>query len=91
MPLLIHSWPDHRLGFDQLLSVQTCRYGRLDILIRSGMIRFNSALVWLVSRLHLAPKGLEEVHTMLVKVATSLTDGGRTGVFSPMHLLVRTP
>jgi 24-methylenesterol C-methyltransferase len=36
----------------------------------------------------LAPKGLKQVHNMLVNVATSLVAGGQTGVFSPMHMLV---
>lgn len=31
---------------------------------------------------------MEDVHKMLVKVASSLVAGGSTGVFSPMHLLV---
>ena len=55
------------------------RYGRLDKLVSSGVIRINMALVWIVSRLHIAPRGLEAVHNMLVKVAVSLTDGGRSG------------
>lgn len=65
-----------------------CRYQRLEWLQKSSIIRINSAAVWLFSRLGLAPRGMEDVHTMLVKVATSLVAGGRTGVFSPMHLLV---
>jgi len=36
----------------------------------------------------LAPKGLKDVHNMLVVVADSLIAGGQTGVFSPMHLLL---
>ena len=31
---------------------------------------------------------VRQVHEMLVKVANSLVDGGETGVFSPMHMLV---
>lgn len=31
---------------------------------------------------------LLQVHDMLVRVANSLVDGGETGVFSPMHLLL---
>lgn len=29
-----------------------------------------------------------QVHKMLIDVADSLVEGGETGVFSPMHLLV---
>jgi 24-methylenesterol C-methyltransferase len=52
------------------------------------MQRFNHMLVSIVSFLHVAPRGVKEVHDMLVKVANSLVAGGETGVFSPMHLLV---
>lgn len=38
--------------------------------------------------LWLAPKGLKDVHNMLRNVARSLVAGGKTGVFSPMHMLV---
>eukprot|EP00878_Enallax_costatus_P040026 GHUV01045992.1.p1 GENE.GHUV01045992.1~~GHUV01045992.1.p1 ORF type:complete len:101 (+),score=20.86 GHUV01045992.1:247-549(+) len=37
---------------------------------------------------YLAPKGLKQVHNMLRNVARSLVAGGKTGVFSPMHMLV---
>jgi hypothetical protein len=33
-------------------------------------------------------QGLKQVHDMLSTVAFSLVDGGETGVFTPMHLLV---
>jgi 24-methylenesterol C-methyltransferase len=33
-------------------------------------------------------QGLKHVHDMLTNVAVSLVEGGETGVFSPMHLLV---
>ena len=42
--------------------------------------------------LRIAPRGLKDVHDMLVHVSKSLVDGGETGVFSPMHcLLFRKP
>ncbi|KAK9812226.1 hypothetical protein WJX73_005226 [Symbiochloris irregularis] len=63
-------------------------YNRLGWLMKSHIITFNSTMVWILARLHLAPAGMEDVHTMLVRVAKSLCDGGSTGVFSPMHLLV---
>jgi 24-methylenesterol C-methyltransferase len=31
---------------------------------------------------------VQDVHDMLVHVAQSLVQGGETGIFSPMHLLV---
>lgn len=48
----------------------------------------NHVLVWIVSKLGIAPKGLVEVHNMLVNVAYWLAKGGETGVFSPAHMLV---
>ena len=64
------------------------RYGRLKWLRDSGLIGVNRALVNLVSFLHIAPHGLRDVHEMLVKVSLSLVQGGESGVFSPMHLLI---
>ena len=43
-----------------------CRYNRLGWLMNSGIIAFNSSMVWVLARLHLAPAGMEDVHTMLV-------------------------
>ncbi|EFJ51011.1 hypothetical protein VOLCADRAFT_103647 [Volvox carteri f. nagariensis] len=48
----------------------------------------NHALVTAVDAVGMAPKGLKEVHHMLVEVAKSLIKGGETGVFTPMHLLL---
>lgn len=63
-----------------------CRYDRL----RMGrwMHHFNHCLVSTLDFFGMAPKGLKEVHNMLVNVATSLVAGGETGVFTPMHLLL---
>lgn len=61
--------------------------------LRTGMSgrtmqRINHAIVSTLSFLHLAPKGVKEVHGMLVEVARSLVEGGESGIFTPMHLLV---
>eukprot|EP00897_Mesotaenium_endlicherianum_P005062 jgi/Mesen1/4584/ME000232S03838 len=48
----------------------------------------NHIMVSIVSAIGIAPKGLLEVHNMLVNVAISLSQGGETGVFSPAHMLV---
>ncbi|KXZ48131.1 hypothetical protein GPECTOR_30g227 [Gonium pectorale] len=48
----------------------------------------NHAMVSAVDAVGLAPKGLKDVHHMLVEVARSLIQGGETGVFTPMHLLL---
>ena len=54
----------------------------------SGLIGVNRALVRAASALGLTPAGLHDVHEMLVDVSLSLCQGGETGVFSPMHLLL---
>ena len=61
-------------------------YGRLEEL--EWQNRVSHAIVTAVDAVYLAPKGLKQVHNMLVEVARSLVAGGRTGVFSPMHMLV---
>ncbi|GLC44114.1 hypothetical protein PLESTF_000693200 [Pleodorina starrii] len=48
----------------------------------------NHGMVTAVDAIGLAPKGLKEVHHMLVEVAKSLIKGGETGIFTPMHLLL---
>ena len=48
----------------------------------------NSVVVGILCALHLAPKGTNEVHSMLVNVAHWLMLGGKTGIFTPMHLIV---
>lgn len=61
-------------------------YGRLEEL--EWQNRLSHVIVTAVDAVYLAPKGLKQVHNMLVEVARSLVAGGRTGVFSPMHMLV---
>jgi 24-methylenesterol C-methyltransferase len=48
----------------------------------------NRALVGAVSTIGLTPAGMYDVHEMLVAVSLSLVQGGESGVFSPMHLLL---
>mmetsp|Transcript_12304 Transcript_12304/g.39001 ORF Transcript_12304/g.39001 Transcript_12304/m.39001 type:complete len:370 (+) Transcript_12304:168-1277(+) len=55
--------------------------GRFQYLLNSAAVNFSTFI-------GIAPKGTKEVHDMLVNVAVSLSEGGETGIFSPMHLLV---
>ena len=73
---------------DPTLAHLCLRYGRLKMLRDSGFIGINRAMVGIMSALRIAPRGLREVHEMLVNVSLSLVHGGETGVFTPMHLLV---
>jgi 24-methylenesterol C-methyltransferase len=61
-------------------------YGRLQELAWQN--RLSHAVVASLDAARVAPKGLRQVHEMLVNVATSLVRGGQTGVFTPMHMLV---
>lgn len=61
-------------------------YGRLQELAWKN--RLSHGLVSALDAARVAPKGLRQVHEMLVNVAESLVAGGKTGVFSPMHMLV---
>eukprot|EP00798_Chlamydomonas_sp_ICE-L_P031104 gene31104-6235_t len=47
----------------------------------------NHGIVSTLDFFFLAPKGLKDVHHMLVEVARSLIVGGETGIFTPMHML----
>ncbi|KAL6779888.1 SMT1 [Auxenochlorella protothecoides x Auxenochlorella symbiontica] len=49
---------------------------------------FNASLVWVAETLRLAPRGMGEIHKMLMDTAFALIDGGELGIFTPMHLLV---
>ena len=44
-------------------------------------------IVKVLGTLRIIPKTLIDVHTMLVRVATSLVQGGESGVFTPMYML----
>lgn len=48
----------------------------------------NHAIVSSMDFIGIAPKGLKDVHKMLVDVARSLVQGGESGTFTPMHFLV---
>ncbi len=52
------------------------------------MSQVNHVIVSTLDFLRLAPRGMTEVHHMLVTVAQSLIAGGQTGIFTPMHMLV---
>jgi hypothetical protein len=47
-------------------------------------IALTSAAVWVLETLWLAPKGTFTMHRHLVTGATTLTAGGRLGIFTPM-------
>lgn len=65
-------------------------YTKLDRI--NSTIWVNKAIVNTLSMIHCVPKGVKDVHEMLCHVAQSLVEGGKTGVFSPMHLiLLRKP
>ncbi|CAD7695318.1 unnamed protein product [Ostreobium quekettii] len=51
-------------------------------------IGINKALVNFLQAFWLVPKGVRDVHEMLCSTAVSLVEGGRTGYFSPMHMIV---
>lgn len=61
-------------------------YGRLSFSRYQHWI--NHGIVSTLTFLHLVPKGVKDVHKMLVDVAHSLAEGGITGIFTPMHMLV---
>eukprot|EP00899_Mesostigma_viride_P015676 jgi/Mesvir1/24109/Mv10830-RA.1 len=46
------------------------------------------ALVEVLSFLRIAPKGVKEVHAMLVQTAIDLVEGGETGTFTPMFFIL---
>jgi 24-methylenesterol C-methyltransferase len=48
----------------------------------------NQFLVDCLDFVGLAPKGLKQVHAMLVMTAGALIDGGISGIFTPMQMLV---
>jgi len=58
--------------------------------LRQGGVQhhINGAIVSTLSALRLLPAGVREAHDMLVDVADWLVQGGDTGTFSPMHMIV---
>lgn len=49
---------------------------------------FNQAFVSVAEFLRIAPKGMVQVHQMLVDTGIALIEGGELGLFTPMHMLV---
>ncbi|KAK7321828.1 hypothetical protein VNO77_32809 [Canavalia gladiata] len=58
--------------------------------LKMGRISYwrNHLLISLLAALGIAPKGTLDVHEMLVKTADYLTQGGDSGIFSPMHMIL---
>lgn len=50
--------------------------------------KFNHTLVTIAETLRVAPKGMIQVHQMLVDTGIALIEGGEQGLFTPMHMLV---
>lgn len=50
--------------------------------------KFNHALVTVAEYMGIAPKGMIQVHQMLVDTGIALIEGGEQGLFTPMHMLV---
>ncbi|XP_028797558.1 24-methylenesterol C-methyltransferase 2-like [Neltuma alba] len=48
----------------------------------------NHLMITVLAWLGIAPKGVVDVHEMLVKTADYLTRGGETGIFTPMHMIL---
>ncbi|GFH20994.1 methyltransferase [Haematococcus lacustris] len=61
-------------------------YDRLGNL--TWMHHVNHAVVSFFDFLGMTPRGMKDVHNMLVMVAKSLIKGGQSGTFSPMYMLV---
>eukprot|EP01025_Chloroclados_australasicus_P000678 TRINITY_DN10269_c0_g2_i1.p2 TRINITY_DN10269_c0_g2~~TRINITY_DN10269_c0_g2_i1.p2 ORF type:complete len:172 (+),score=13.50 TRINITY_DN10269_c0_g2_i1:2-517(+) len=47
----------------------------------------DDVIVKVLGGLRLIPRTLIDVHTMLVRVAKSLVEGGESGVFTPMYMM----
>ncbi|CAL9087117.1 unnamed protein product [Musa textilis] len=58
--------------------------------LKMGRIAYwrNHLLVSALTALRVAPKGVVEVHEMLYETARHLCDGGETGIFTPMHMIL---
>ncbi|KAG1677547.1 hypothetical protein FOA52_014445 [Chlamydomonas sp. UWO 241] len=83
-----------KVGFELVMSLDIATasvvcvrwYNRLWLTLQT--IWINKTIVNSLHFLGLLPRGMKEVHDMLVFVAKSLCDGGKNGTFSPMHMLV---
>jgi 24-methylenesterol C-methyltransferase len=47
----------------------------------------DDIIIKVLGTLRMIPRTLIDVHTMLVRVAKSLVEGGESGVFTPMYML----
>ncbi|URD95749.1 24-methylenesterol C-methyltransferase [Musa troglodytarum] len=58
--------------------------------LKMGRIAYwrNHLLVSALTALRVAPKGVVEVHEMLYETARHLSDGGESGIFTPMHMIL---
>ena len=50
--------------------------------------QFNHCLVSTAEFLRIAPKGMIQVHQMLMDTGIALIESGELGIFTPMHMLV---
>ncbi|CAG9466863.1 unnamed protein product [Pedinophyceae sp. YPF-701] len=85
-----------RAGFELVKSIDfavaspVCKpwYARLQTLNGPQIKIINRGFVNTLNAIGLLPRGVKEVHDMLVDVGESLVEGGVTGIFSPMHILL---
>ncbi|CAL9164897.1 unnamed protein product [Musa hybrid cultivar] len=58
--------------------------------LKMGRIAYwrNHLVVSALAALRIAPKGVVDVHEMLCETARHLSDGGETGIFTPMHIIL---
>uniref|UniRef100_A0A7S3QZT3 Methyltransferase n=1 Tax=Dunaliella tertiolecta TaxID=3047 RepID=A0A7S3QZT3_DUNTE len=95
----MRSWKDaeeagKKVGFELVWSINLATssvvcgpwYHRLSKL--TYMHHINHCIVSFFDFLRLTPKGMKEVHMMLVRVARSLIAGGESDTFTPMQMLV---
>lgn len=50
--------------------------------------KFNHVLVTVAETLRIAPRGMVEVHKMLMDTGIAMIEGGESGIFTPMHMVV---
>lgn len=50
--------------------------------------KLNHALVTIAETLRLAPRGMVEVHEMLMDTGIAMIEGGESGIFTPMYMVV---
>lgn len=50
--------------------------------------RASRTFAWCLERIGIAPRGTSEVSDFLEKGADGLCEGGRTGIFTPLYLIV---